>query len=181
MADELNLRQQRFIAEFMRIGVKSRAYAAAGYNYSTRESLDAASSQLFRNIKIKREIARRKRAMLKRSDITLEKLLSDAEDARKLAMTIDQPSAAKGASEFQAKLVGLLVERKESGAPGEFAGLTTPDAVIAAIRAEMGEDAANALLAMIGKPSAAPAPEPALPQEPEPEITATAAGSGSIN
>lgn len=113
--------------------------------------------------------------MLKRSDITIEKLLSDAEDARKLALSINQPSAATGAGQLQAKLVGLLVDRKETGAPGDFAGLTTPDEVIAATRLELGEEAAQALLAMIGK--ASPSPAPADEQAAIP----TARGSDSLN
>lgn len=116
--------------------------------------------------------------MLRRSDITIEKLLSDAEDARTLAMRIDQPSAAKGASEFQAKLVGLLVERKESGAPGEFAGMTTPEAVIEAIRLELGEDAARALQALVAKASPPPLPPP---DEPQAAPIPTATGSGTLN
>src|SRR6185295_16565781 len=93
MAKELNFRQLRYIDHLIKTGNKSRAYALAGYETTSRESLDALASRLSRHVKVKAEIDRRTRAMLKRSDITLEKLLSDAEDARKLAMTIDQPSA----------------------------------------------------------------------------------------
>ncbi len=177
MARQLNVRQQRFVTEYMRTGIAARAYRLAGYQNSTRNALDSAASQLLRNIKIKRELKRRKREMLKRSDITIEKLLSDAEDARLLALRIDQPSAATGAATLQARLVGLLVDRKESGAPGEFAGLTSPEAVIEAIRLELGEDAARALQALVAKAS----PPPALPVEPAPDPVATAPGNGSLN
>jgi len=112
--------------------------------------------------------------MMKRSDITIEKLLSDAEDARKLAMETKQVAAATGAGQFQAKLVGLLVDRRETGSPGDFAGLNSPQEVIDAIRKELGEDAANALQALVAPRSP--------PQEPEQEaIEPTARGSGAIN
>lgn len=172
MAKELNPRQQRFVSEYLKSGRAGPSYTLAGYRNSTSEARDVNACRLLSHAKVKAEIGRRTRAMLKRSDITLEKLLSDAEDARALAMATNQPSAAKGASEFQAKLVGLLVERKESGAPGEFSGLTTPDAVIAAIRQEMGEDAANALLALVGR---------LTKSEPDQQVTPTTEGSGAIN
>lgn len=115
--------------------------------------------------------------MLKRSDITMEKLISDAEEARKLALRIDQPSAATGATTLQAKLVGLLVERKEQGQPGDFAGLSTPEQVMDAIRTELGEGAALALQAILGKP----APLPAAPDEAQPAPIPTTQGSGTLN
>ena len=67
----------------------------------------------------------------------------------------------------QAKLVGLMVDRKESGAPGDFSGLTTVDEIIAKARVELGDDAAAMLLAVLGKaeptePVEIPAPESGL-------------------
>ena len=114
--------------------------------------------------------------MLKRSDITIEKLLSDAEDARKLAMETKQVAAATGAAQFQAKLVGLLVDRRETGSPGDFASLSTAQEVIEAIRLEYGEDAAKALQALVS-PKIAPPPPDAADEQPAP----TARGSGAIN
>jgi hypothetical protein len=176
MARELNPRQQRFVGEYLKTANATLAYALAGYQNTTAESRQNAASRLLGHVGVKREINRRKRAMLKRSDITIEKLLSDADAARELAMRIDQPAAATSAVQLQAKLVGLLVDRKESGAPGEFAGLTTPDQVIDAIRLELGEAAANALRALLNPP-----PAPVVADEPSQPPTPTATGSGAIN
>ena len=46
----------------------------------------------------------------------------------------------------KAKLHGLIVDRKESGAPGEFAALGTEAEVMDAVRRELGDAAADALL-----------------------------------
>jgi hypothetical protein len=176
MARELNPRQRRFVTEYLKTGIASRAYMLAGYKASTRNALDVSACQLLRSTKVKAAIRQKRRAMLKRSDITIEKLLSDAEDARKLAMETKQVAAATGAGQFQAKLVGLLVDRRETGSPGDFAGLATPQEVIEAIRLELGEDAAKALAALVA-PKAAPPPE-----EPGQEaIEPNAQGSGAIN
>lgn len=176
MATDLNPRQLRFVAEYIRTGNASLSYALAGYQNTTRESRDNAASRLLGNVGIKREINRRKRAMMKRSDVTIEKLLSDAQEARDLAMRLDQPSAATGATQLQAKLVGLLVDRRESGNPGDFASLGTPQEVIDAIRRELGDAAAEALQALVRPSQLAPEAKPE-----EQAILPTAHGSDSLN
>jgi hypothetical protein len=59
----------------------------------------------------------------------------------------------------KAKLHGLIVDRKESGAAGDFASLQTADEVMALVRAELGDAAAAALAAaMAQREEAEPAP-----------------------
>ena len=45
------------------------------------------------------------------------------------------------------KLHGLMVERKESGQPGDFAGLQSAADVLALVRAELGDETAALLSA----------------------------------
>ncbi len=54
----------------------------------------------------------------------------------------------------------MIVDRKESGAPGEFTSLTTESEVMDAVRKEMGDAAAKALPV-----SLADTPEPEQPAE----------------
>lgn len=57
----------------------------------------------------------------KRNDVTEDSLLDELEQARLKAMTADNgASAMVQATLGKAKLVGLLVERREQGKPGEF-------------------------------------------------------------
>jgi hypothetical protein len=51
-------------------------------------------------------------------------LLSELEEARKLALKRGQPSAAVQASMGKAKLLGLIIDRREVGDPGAFDNLT---------------------------------------------------------
>lgn len=83
--------------------------------------------------------------MVTRAEITVDKLLSDLAEDRELARSIKQPGAAIQATQLMGKLVGLMVDRKETGVPGEFAALASRDAVLAAIRAELGDEAADML------------------------------------
>ncbi len=74
--------------------------------------------------------------------VTVESVTDELNAIRDRAMALDQPSAARGAVETKAKLHGLLVDRKESGGPGDFAALQTQEQVLALLRAELGEDIA---------------------------------------
>jgi hypothetical protein len=49
------------------------------------------------------------------------------------------------------KLHGLIVDRKESGAPGDFAGLTSADEVLALVKTELGEETAALLAAALAR------------------------------
>ena len=70
---------------------------------------------------------------------------------RALARTLGQPSAAIAATQLSAKLVGLLVDRKEQGQPGDFAGLQSAAEVLERITAELGPETAAALAALARK------------------------------
>ena len=45
----------------------------------------------------------------------------------------------------KARLLGLVVDRKESGAPGEFANMQSVQDVVDLVRRELGDQAADAL------------------------------------
>ena len=77
--------------------------------------------------------------------VTVESLTADLDRIMEKAEAAAQFGAARSAVDTKAKLHGLLVDRKESGAPGEFAGLQSEADVLARVRAELGEDAAVAL------------------------------------
>ena len=58
-----------------------------------------------------------------KAEVTRDSILAELEEARVMAKKNGQPAAAVSASMGKAKLVGLVVDRKEVGAPGEFADL----------------------------------------------------------
>lgn len=83
--------------------------------------------------------------MATRNRITVDTLLSDLAEDRALARELGQPSAAISATALAAKLTGLLVDRKEQGMPGDFSGLQSEADVLAMVRSELGDDAAQQL------------------------------------
>jgi hypothetical protein len=89
--------------------------------------------------------------MAARNRISVDTLLDDLAADRALARTLGQPSAAIAATQLTARLCGLLVDRKESGQPGEFAGLQSEAEVLALVRRELGDDSATALAAALAQ------------------------------
>jgi|SRR5882672_3951939 len=146
-----NIRHERFAREYIKTGVGAQAYLKAGYHPSTRNALDVNACRMLRHRKVASRIAELRRQMTYKTKISLESLLSDLADDRALARELGQPSAAIAATTLAAKLTGLLVERKESGAPGDFAGLTAEQA-IEQVRKDHGEAKAAALAALLEQP-----------------------------
>lgn len=109
--------------------------------------------------------------------VTVESVTEDLDRIMRGAEAAAQYGPAASAAVSKAKLHGHMIERKETGQPGDFQGLTTPEAVIAAIRAELGDKAAEALQAALAPLADEPAPEaaPALP------LATMATPSGKLN
>ncbi len=144
---------ERFARLYMKTGNAAASYLEAGYKVASRTTLDSAASHLTRNPKVKGRIRELQHNMATRNRITVDSLLDDISEARALALRVDQPSAAIAATQLAAKLCGLLVDRKEQGQPGEFAGLQSADDVLALVASELGADSAKALAAALGKAS----------------------------
>ena len=149
-----NQRQERF-CQLVKQGIPPyRAYPMAGYKPD-----EGAPYRLSGNVRVKRRIAELTKGLAMKTRVTVESITAELDAAQELAKRVEQPGAAIQAIATKAKLHGLLIDRKETGQPGEFQAAKTADEVLAAVRAELGEDAARALAALAGlaKPDAAPA------------------------
>ena len=65
---------------------------------------------------------------------TREVLLAELEEARKMAIKKDQPSAAVSATIGKARVLGLIIDRREVGDVGAFDGLTDEELIREATR-----------------------------------------------
>jgi hypothetical protein len=165
----------------MKCGIASRAYELAGYHSSTRGALDANASRLIRHDKVKARLGELHNMTAKRHEITVDTLLADLETDRALAHCEGQGSAAVQATMAKARLLGLIVDRKETGKPGEFEGLQTVDDVITAVRTEFGDKTADALASTLQAEQAAGQAERQAPRTRGPTREPTNSGSGSVN
>ncbi len=107
--------------------------------------------RLRENPRVKRRLAELTRAMAVKARVTVESITDELNEVRERAIAADQLGAAQAAIVAKAKLHGLLIDRKESGAPGEFSGLQSTADVLAAITDQLGADVAALLGAALAQ------------------------------
>ena len=74
------------------------------------------------------------KTVLDQIEYTRDALLSELEEARKLALKRGQPSAAVQATMGKAKILGLIIDRREVGEVGAFDSWTDEELVKEAAR-----------------------------------------------
>jgi len=161
-----NVRHERFAQGVHKYGNARRAYREAGY--TAREgltprhsgSLDRCATRLRKHAQVQERLQELRTMALKRHEITVDTLLADLEKDRALAHSMGQSGAAVSASMAKARLLGLIVERTERGAPGEFGNLQSVQEVIAQVRRDLGDSAADALAQLVDQTPPEPTHEP---------------------
>ena len=146
-----NPRHECFARLYIQTGNAAASYRKAGFTPTTRSGLDAAACRLARKGKTQRRIMELRGQLAKRNAVTLDTLLDDLAADRVLARELGQPAAAITATMNQARLVGLLVDRKETGEPGRFAAVQTEEEILEMVRAELGDESAATLAAALSK------------------------------
>ncbi len=167
MAPLTNLRHEKFVRAYVRRQIESmkdgkitergrgygfvwRAYAEAYPHVTHYPSLLTASGRLHRKPFIQERIREVTKKMLTRMDITEERILTQYQDAYVLAEQQGKSADMISASTAQAKLVGLLRDRIEAGAPGDFDKMENVSDVLAAVEREAGPEAALMLAKVLG-------------------------------
>lgn len=110
-----NPRHERFAQELTKGKCAVEAYGTAGYR-SHRQN----AARLITNENIRHRVAEIQAIAAKRTEVTVESLVDEAEEARLLALANRNASAMVAATMLKAKLSGLLVRRLEVGEPNEF-------------------------------------------------------------
>ena len=135
-----NQRQERFV-QLVKQGIPPyRAYPQAGY-----QPHESAPYRLCGNVRVKERMDEITRELAMKTRVTVASITAELDEAAALAKRIDQPSAMTQAIIAKAKLHGLLIERKEAGAPGDFAAARTEAEVLEQVRNDLGEAAAELL------------------------------------
>lgn len=135
-AAPLSAKQLRFVAEYLKDQNATQAAVRAGYSKGTAKQQ---GSRLLTNGDIEAAVNRGLQRVAKRSDITVESLAREFEEARALAKKQGQASAMVAATTGKGKLSGLLVERhKHSGAIGTYDLTKVSDADLDRLEAILG-------------------------------------------
>jgi hypothetical protein len=106
---------------------------------------------------VQTRLAELNKGLAMKTRVTVETISEQLDEDRAFAVRVEQAGPALNATIAKAKLHGLIVDRKESGAPGDFASLNTAEDVLALVRKELGEQAAALLVSALADD--APIPE----------------------
>ena len=130
-----NQRHERFAQALFEGETADAAYVKAGFKANRGNA-----SRLKANENILARLSELQAAAAKASECTVASLLSELEDARSKAYSLDQLSAAVKATAEKAKISGLLTQKIEIGAPGDFEHCQTNAEITEAIIADYKTD-----------------------------------------
>jgi hypothetical protein len=120
-----NVRWERFVQALFEGQNITSAYATAGY---VRD--DGNATRLRNRPAIQERLVELQEAAAKEAKITVASLLDELEEARKRADSLDQLSTVVKAVSEKARISGLLVQKIEIGAAGDFGACETVEAVV---------------------------------------------------
>ncbi len=120
-----NPRREKFALALSEGKSASQAYIDAGYKPCRQNA-----ARMMTNDDIKARVAELQAGAAAKAEVTLETILAELADAAVVAKSKGQAQALVLAAMARAKLAGLLVERVEVGAPGDFDGLTSTAAIV---------------------------------------------------
>lgn len=110
---DLTVKQENFCQGVAKGLTYSDAYRQA-YNASKMkmETINRKAVELMSNGKVAARVEELKRRALQRYDLTVDDIVEELEDARKIARELGQSSAMVSASMGKAKLFGMIVDKK---------------------------------------------------------------------
>lgn len=112
---KLTPKQEKFCLVYIETGNASEAYRQS-YNTAKMkpETVNRTAKQLLDNRKIAARVDELREEHAKRHEITVDTLVAELEEARKLAFETEKAAAAVQATLGKAKLLGLVVEKQET-------------------------------------------------------------------
>lgn len=117
-AAPLTPKQQRFVQEYLKDQNGTKAAIRTGYSEKTAKQQ---GSRLLTDPRVQAAVKAGQQKVAKKAEVTVDSLMAELEQARKLALKEKQASAAVTATMGKGKLAGLLVEKhKHSGAIGTY-------------------------------------------------------------
>ena len=120
----LTVKQEAFCLAYMETGNASEAYRRA-YNAENMKAdvIAVKACELLKNGNVSVRVAELKESAVKRSEITVDDLIAELEESRKVALgaMIPQSAASVAATMGKAKILGFLTDKVEAtgkdGAP----------------------------------------------------------------
>lgn len=153
-----NLRHEKAVRAYVRLhiegetsGFQYRAYREAYPHHEPgSQCLYSAASRLFKRPEIRKRINEVTKRLITRMEITEERILTQYQEAYDLAKQQGKSADMVSASTAQAKLVGLLRDRIEAGAPGDFDRMESVSDILEEVQRQAGSEAALMLANALG-------------------------------
>ena len=117
----------------------------------------------------------------RKGDITFEKILNDYQTALDMAKTDRKPAEITAAATAQAKLVGLLIERREQGNAGDFDQMENVSEILEAVKEQAGPEIALALSKAFGIAESQEIKEVSAPAQEAEALLEAKPGSDAVN
>lgn len=122
----LTPKQERFAQEYVATGNASEAYRRS-YNVkpTTKDSTThSVASRLLADSQVRARVEQIKSSIVQRHQLTIDDILDELEEAREMGKVTQQSSTMVSASMGKAKLLGLIVDRKEITVHGMISAMT---------------------------------------------------------
>lgn len=135
-----------------------REYFANGWNgkeayikvYGPVKTANVQACKLLARPKVRKRFNAMVSRLIKRADITEEKILSQYQEAYDMAKETGKTADMVSASTAQAKLVGMLRDRIEAGSPGDFDRMDNISDVLEALSQQVGPEIASKIGQALG-------------------------------
>ncbi len=157
MARLRNVRHERFAHEYILTGNNAtEAYRRTWAAFPNAKpithprSFNVIGCQTKKRPGVMRRVEELRDKMAKKADITMDKVLTDLQEALNMARLHAKPSDMISASMSQAKIVGLLRDRIETGDVGSFDGMEDISEILEKVGQDAGPEAALALSKAFG-------------------------------
>jgi hypothetical protein len=111
----------------------SEAYEMAGYKPSRSNASVLRANQNVSD-RLSEILQQSERKVVQQIEYTRDSILAELDEARKMAIELKNPSAAWQAAMAKAKLLGLVIDRREVGNVGPFDDMTDEELISAAAR-----------------------------------------------
>ncbi len=118
-----NPKHEMFAQEIAKGTAIGEAYVLAGYEGENTSAAAASASRLLKSAKIQARVSELLNQGATRAIVSIQKVLEKLDRAYDLAEKLDQPAVMVSASMGLAKVAGLIVNKQEVGAPGDFDGM----------------------------------------------------------
>ena len=124
-----NPRHEKFAQELAAGKSAAEAYERAGYVKNSGNCI-----RLKGNERVSARVEELQHGCAARAEVSVASLLGELEEARKLALKRGQASAVVAATMGKAKILGLIIDRREVGDAGKFDDMTDEELISAAAR-----------------------------------------------